>query len=85
MIPGIRYFWDFDGKVSAIYGAMESEGALNGPVTYNSFTFVLDPSLRVLAKISLADEEKHNQIIAKILAELPPINNLLVYPFTLQF
>lgn len=42
-LPGIRYIWDFDREVSKRYGAQQTDG------TYQKVTYVLDPSLRVLA------------------------------------
>jgi len=47
-IPGIRYFWDFDGAVSAEYGAVLEDGS------YRPITYVLDPALRVLAAFATA-------------------------------
>src|SRR5262249_22704257 len=41
--PGVRYFWDFDGGVSKLYGALSSDGACR-----RSRWVVLDPMLRVL-------------------------------------
>lgn len=81
MLPGIRYFWDFDRVVSIGYGAIDSEVLKAGdqPV-YHSFTLILDPFLRVIGNISLADAEKHNQILASILANLPPLDHHACVP-----
>lgn len=47
-IPGIRYFWDFDRSVSALYGVAPAGEA------YRPITYVLDPALRVLAALPFA-------------------------------
>ena len=76
MIPGIRYFWDFDGKISYLYGAIDSENCLSlEKFTYHSFTLILDPFLRVIATIPLTDAAQHRQAISQILSELPPIDD----------
>lgn len=75
MDPGIRYFWDFDGAVSALYGAIDAAG-ISGETAYRSFTLVIDPDLRVVANISMADAAKHNEMLSMVLTSLPPIGNL---------
>ncbi|MDQ1818079.1 redoxin domain-containing protein [Massilia sp. CCM 9210] len=73
-IPGIRYLWDFDRKVSHAYGALESATGLQGQsMQYQPFTLVLDPMLRVLAHIPMLPVERHNQALDHILATLPPV------------
>jgi peroxiredoxin len=47
-IPGIRYLWDFDRSVSALYGAVPPEG------DYRKVAYVLDPALRVVAVLPLS-------------------------------
>ena len=49
LIPGIRFFWDFDGQVSRLYGAVPKEPQPDGRVAVRRFWMVLDPTLRVLA------------------------------------
>jgi len=67
-IPGIRYFWDFDRSVSALYGAVDRAGAFR-PVTY-----VLDPALRVLAVVPFsADARGHVDALLAVLEQLPEI------------
>lgn len=76
ILPGIRYFWDFDAQVSLLYGAIGSQEELSkNQINYNSFTLILDPALRVIHNIPLDDADKHNQAIAEILPQLPEINN----------
>lgn len=73
--PGIRYFLDFDGAVSRAYGALDED--MGGPkaMEHHAFTLVLDPSMRVIANVSLFDVEKHNEIMRRFLAALPMVND----------
>lgn len=75
MAPGIRYFWDFNYQVSRLYGAVDHAPVVGESITYRSFTLVLDPMLRVLAKISLAELENHNRTLKQILEVLPPVES----------
>ena len=77
MDPGIRYFWDFDGAVSALYGAIDApEMPLLDPAAYRPFTLVIDPSLRVMANIPMTDIAKHNDMLLALLVRLPPAAGL---------
>jgi len=72
MEPGIRYFWDFDGRLSAAYGAVDASRPWDeGKSEYRSFTLVLDPGLHVIANIAMADPDRHNEILSRIVANLP--------------
>ena len=74
-LPGTRYFWDFDYKVSRLYGAMEAgEIVPEQGFSYRSFTLVLDPMLRVMAYIPLKDLEEHNRMFDAVIAGLPPVD-----------
>jgi predicted 2-oxoglutarate/Fe(II)-dependent dioxygenase YbiX/peroxiredoxin len=75
IVPGIRYFWDFDGKISKLYGAIEDNGEIkpNSQLTYYPFTLILDPMLRVLGYIPLNDLEQHNRAFDYIFSNLPNI------------
>ncbi len=71
--PGIRYFWDFDHKISQLYGAMDEHSVSDtGVISYTPFTLVVDPSLRVVGNIPLSDLEKHNQTFETLINTLPP-------------
>jgi predicted 2-oxoglutarate/Fe(II)-dependent dioxygenase YbiX len=53
-IPGIRWFLDFDRKVSAEYGAMEAGQTVAGQrATYTPHWLLLDPALRVWGRAPL--------------------------------
>jgi predicted 2-oxoglutarate/Fe(II)-dependent dioxygenase YbiX/peroxiredoxin len=72
-IPGIRYFWDFDRKVSTLFGATSADPA--DRTTYQPFTLVLDAMLRVCAHIPLIPAERHNQALDAVLASLPSVGD----------
>ena len=44
--PGLRYFWDFDRRVSALLGVV-------GPTHFNPTSFLIDRSLRVSAAVTI--------------------------------
>lgn len=64
-LPGIRWFLDADGAVSALYGALQRNG--DGTRSYQPFSLLLDQRLRVLAQLPLAGAglERH---LARLLA-----------------
>jgi peroxiredoxin/predicted 2-oxoglutarate/Fe(II)-dependent dioxygenase YbiX len=66
-IPGIRYFWDFNGNVSEMFGALERATG-----RYHPFTLVIDPNLRVLTVIPFRAGEDHGDAVASFLKDLPP-------------
>lgn len=59
-LPGIRYFLDYDRKLSALYGSA-------GPSGFAARWLVLDPGLRVLQRFDIEDGE---QAIALLRASL---------------
>ena len=89
-VPGVRHFWDNDRVISALYGALPSPQA--DAADYQSLTFVLDPALRVIARIPASDPS-HDQVLAKFLHALPPVDHyagttlhapVLVAPFVFE-
>ena len=65
-IPGIRYFHDLDAKVSERYGATLADGSPR------AMTYLLDPCLRVLARLDWsADPEGHVAHLRNLLQGLP--------------
>jgi peroxiredoxin/predicted 2-oxoglutarate/Fe(II)-dependent dioxygenase YbiX len=66
-IPGIRYFWDFNGNVSEMFGALERATG-----RYHPITLVIDPNLRVLTVIPFRAGEDHGDAVASFLKDLPP-------------
>ncbi len=56
-LPGYRFFWDFDGLVSRLYGAIPHDAEPNkGKVPLRRIWVVLDPMLRVLQVIPFATD-----------------------------
>lgn len=50
-LPGIRFFLDYDRRVSALYGAVASSKNCND--SYQSHWLLLDPQLRVLGRYGI--------------------------------
>ena len=71
-IPGFRVFWDFGLKISTLYGACEASSPQR-TVPYRAISFVLDPRLRVLAALPIADPVEHARRLADFVAGLPPL------------
>lgn len=61
--PAIRYFLDYDRKVSTLYGASVGK-------SYRAHWVVLDPFLRVLGVFSLAEGERAIQLLADEMEKL---------------
>jgi len=70
-LPGIRLFWDFDRRVSKLYGAASAEDS----ASYTPRTFVLDERLRIVANLPFSDApEQHVAAALDAVAGLPPLN-----------
>jgi len=75
LLSTIRFIWDFDRELSALFGATDDAVDNREPnVVFRSFTLVLDPNLRVRANIPLVETETHNQELQKILSNLPVVD-----------
>jgi predicted 2-oxoglutarate/Fe(II)-dependent dioxygenase YbiX len=79
MIPGIRFFWDFNLEVSKLYQTVSWQG---DNIQYTTFTLVLDPNLRVIANLPFTDIQQHNQLLYHIVTNLPPIDDYAQVPLT---
>jgi len=75
-LPGIRYLWDLDGKISKQYGAVgRNANVQSGEVAYSAYTLVLDPMLRVLESIPLSNNPReHNFRLKSALNSLPSVD-----------
>lgn len=72
-MPGIRFFWDWDGVVSRLYGAIPRDTAPDeAPLTARRFWIVLDPTLRVLLVVPFAADGSDAAILFGYLDQLPP-------------
>src|SRR5215207_8417969 len=72
-MPGIRFFWDFDGAVSRIYGAIPKDAIPEaGPISVRRFWIVLDPTLRVMIVLPFPEKGSDHAALFKYLDGLPP-------------
>lgn len=66
-LPGMRVFWDFDQRVSRLYGVVREQ-------KYTPRSFVLDERLRIVAVVPfLASAEQHVDAVIEVLNQLPPL------------
>jgi len=71
-MPGIRFFWDFDGQISRLYGVAPTDAAPGAQnVRLRRSWVVLDPTLRVLA-IFPFDQGDHSEVFAYLERLSPP-------------
>lgn len=67
-IPGIRFFWDFDQRVSQAYGVINQNNE------YQQCTYILDERLRVLGVLPFTTQpENHMPQLIQILTRLPQL------------
>ncbi|CAD5108956.1 2OG-Fe(II) oxygenase [Zestomonas carbonaria] len=66
-LPGLRFFWDFDRKVSRLYGAQGADGH------YHPATFLLDARLRILAILPITQAAEHVAQVIGLIQRLPAI------------
>ncbi len=72
-LPGFRVFWDFGLKISKAYGACDAAASVGGKVDYRPMSVLLDPNLRVLAVLPIADPAAHAAKLAEIAGRLPAL------------
>ncbi len=71
--PGYRYFWDFDGAVSRLYGACPTRPSPpRGASPLRRIWVVLDPTLRVIAAVPFAPDRSDIAEALDRIAALPP-------------
>jgi predicted 2-oxoglutarate/Fe(II)-dependent dioxygenase YbiX/peroxiredoxin len=71
-LPGYRYLWDFDGKVSRLYGAAPTDQhAPKANPQARQLWVVLDPTLRVLNVVPFSDDGSSSKQVLDFLAALP--------------
>ena len=72
ILPGIRHFWDFDGKVGRLYGVLPHDGpGAGGPL--RRFWMVLNPTLRVRAIFPFRPDGSDRGEVMAYLRALPPV------------
>jgi predicted 2-oxoglutarate/Fe(II)-dependent dioxygenase YbiX/peroxiredoxin len=70
--PGHRVFWDFDGAVGRLYGALPRDADPGAPAPMRRLWVVLDPTLRVIAAIPFAPDRSDVAAALDLVAGLPP-------------
>ena len=71
--PGYRYFWDFDGTASRLYGVIPLEAAPgSAQVPARRLWVVLDPTLRVLRVVPFEGDQSDIPAVLAYLESLPP-------------
>jgi predicted 2-oxoglutarate/Fe(II)-dependent dioxygenase YbiX/peroxiredoxin len=72
-LPGYRFFWDFDGLISRLYGAIPHDAVPNkSEVPLRRIWVVLDPMLRVLKVIPFVTDGSDAKELETYLNSLPP-------------
>ncbi|MBM6579366.1 2OG-Fe(II) oxygenase [Microvirga sp. BT689] len=72
-LPGLRFFWDFDGTVGRLYGALPVNAQPgSGPVAVQRLWMVLDPTLRVRAVFPFRPDGSDMDQVFACLGSLPP-------------
>jgi predicted 2-oxoglutarate/Fe(II)-dependent dioxygenase YbiX len=66
IVPGIRYFWDFDHAISRILG-----GYTAGNSTFQPVVLIADPQLRVYAALPFEADGAHVAKLIALLKALP--------------
>lgn len=70
-LPGVRYFWDFERKISTLYQANAQANADNGPC--RELVYVLDPMLRVVRRFDFGAGQENFEALIGLLHGLPKI------------
>lgn len=72
-MPGIRHFWDFDGNVGRLYGALPLNE--EQPQSARRMWVVLDPALHVMAVLPMLPDGQDRQMLVNFLSRLPPVSH----------
>jgi peroxiredoxin/predicted 2-oxoglutarate/Fe(II)-dependent dioxygenase YbiX len=71
-LPGVRFILDFDGSVSRAYGAIPDDARPGGGrVPVQRFWFVIDPTLRIVAKIPFGPDGGGHREAIEMIERLP--------------
>jgi predicted 2-oxoglutarate/Fe(II)-dependent dioxygenase YbiX/peroxiredoxin len=73
MLPGLRYFWDFDFSVAQLHGAVPTNMKPSDPLSLRRFWMVLDPMLRVRAVFPFKDDGSDRDEVMAYVRALPPV------------
>lgn len=64
-MPGIRFFWDGDGKIIRLYGVLPARSeAASGAMPMRPLWYVLDPTMRIMTVVPdpLAEEHRSTAV-----------------------
>ncbi|OYU76113.1 MAG: peroxiredoxin [Alphaproteobacteria bacterium PA3] len=70
-LPGVRVFWDFDGKIAQLYGVMPKERGGGHGLPARRMWIILDPTLRVKHVQPFEDDGSDREKLSAYLQELP--------------
>ena len=72
-LPGIRHFWDFDGSVHRLFGAMPQQPPEPGqPLLLRPMWVLLDPALRVMDRYIMSRPDAEAALFERLHALPPP-------------
>jgi len=71
-LPGIRHFWDFDGAIGRLYGALPQ--ALHDE-PHRPRWVVVNPGLQVFAVLPFQPDGKDREVLARLLPKLRPVTH----------
>ncbi len=72
-LPGMRHFWDFDRRVSRLYGALPLQPQPPAEEVYRPFWLLLNPNLQVRALLPFANDDSDLPVLLDLLRTLPPV------------
>jgi peroxiredoxin/predicted 2-oxoglutarate/Fe(II)-dependent dioxygenase YbiX len=70
-LPGVRHLFDLDGAVCRLYGALPRDPASEDGIAMRRFWLVLDPTMRVIARIPFAPDGSDRRSVTELLRRLP--------------
>jgi predicted 2-oxoglutarate/Fe(II)-dependent dioxygenase YbiX/peroxiredoxin len=76
LLPGVRFFWDFDGLIGRLYGSLPQDTPVQQVTKMRQMWVVLDPNLRVREVIGGKDAFDIPAVAAR-LAALPPVDQAI--------
>jgi predicted 2-oxoglutarate/Fe(II)-dependent dioxygenase YbiX/peroxiredoxin len=75
--PGMQHFWDFDGSVSRLYGALPAEPCEDMRSAFRTRWVLLSPGLHVLAVLPFDREGGDLEQVTELLTRLPPVSHFV--------
>ena len=73
-LPGIRHFWDADGTIGRLYGALPVSADTPQQAARRLWV-VLDPGLHVIAFIPMSPDGRDRAELIELLTKLPPVSH----------